>query len=426
MAPRHDRTTAHRPLLQRPHARRALVNVGGAVETAGDPVLAGRLAAALRLRAGEGDATLTHPFHAYPARLHPQLARALVAMFELPPRAVVLDPFCGSGTVLVEALVAGHRAVGRDLSPLAVELAGIKTRRTTRAERQAMVTAARAVGHHAVERVRGREQLPVPRGEREWFAPHTLREVAAIADEVARTKDSVRPFLRMLLSSVLVKVSRQASDADTRRVHKDVPPGSATRWFVHKADELARCLAGLAEALPHGVSVDLRVDDATALATVPDASVDAVVTSPPYASVYDYHDHHARRYAWLGLDASALAAREVGAARWFDVPEAGALRFRRELGQCCAALARVLTPEGRAAVVIADGAAEGVPLRADGMLSDAAAGNGLRVIARASQVRAAYDAGSQRAFAKTGRREHVVVLARSAPRTDTRGATTGS
>ena len=48
------------------------------VRVSGDPALAARLADALRVRAGEDDATLTHPFHAYPARLHPRTARALV------------------------------------------------------------------------------------------------------------------------------------------------------------------------------------------------------------------------------------------------------------------------------------------------------------------------------------------------------------
>lgn len=409
VAPR-EKPTAHRPLIQRKGVKRALVNVGGEVETAGDPALAARLVAALTLRPGERDATLTHPFHAYPARLHPEVARSLIAALSPAPGSIVLDPFCGSGTVLVEALVAGHRAMGRDLSPLAVELASVKTQVLRPDARRAIVEATRAAAERARAACEAGAKLPVPPGEARWFAPHTLREVAALAEAVRKAPSAALPALRMLLSSVLVKVSLQASDSDTRLVKKRVAPGEAIHFFAYKARELDRCLAALAEALPGGARADVQEDDATSLATVPDGSADAIVTSPPYANTYDYAAHHARRYAWLGLDAARMGAGEVGAARWFEVPEAGALRFRRELGAMCAAFARVLAPGARAAVVIGDGAAGGEALRADRMLREAAEGAGLAVVARASQERRVFDTESVRAFSKRPKREHVIVL----------------
>ena len=69
---------------------------------------------------------LTHGFYKYPARFAPQLARALIERFT-EPGDVVLDPFCGGGTSLVEAAALGRRAVGLDISPLAVFLARVKT-----------------------------------------------------------------------------------------------------------------------------------------------------------------------------------------------------------------------------------------------------------------------------------------------------------
>jgi 16S rRNA G966 N2-methylase RsmD len=397
-------------LIPRKGVKRALVNVGGAVETVGDASLAARLTEALMVRPGERDATLTHPFHAYPARLHPAVARSLLVTLAPLPGATVLDPFCGSGTVLVEALVAGHRALGRDLSPLAIELASLKTLWTTPDMRRAMVEAAHAVAAHARDLWESRAKLPVPPGEARWFAPHTLREVAALARAVDKAPSSVRLPLRMLLSSVLVKVSLQASDSDPRIVRKRVPSGAVLHFFTYKARELDRCLAALARALPGPSRADVRLDDATALTTVPDRSVDVVLTSPPYANTYDYAAQHARRHAWLGLDTTQLSMGEMGATRWFDVPEVGLLRFRRELAGMCASLARVMAPGARAAVVIADGAVGAEALRADRMLREAAEGAGLTVVARASQERKVFDADSVRAFSKQPKREHVIVL----------------
>lgn len=411
MNDRRDARTAHRPLLRRPHAKRALVNVGGAVEAVGDEALCARLTEALTVRPGERDATLTHPFHAYPARLHPAVARSLLSALSLPAGATLLDPFCGSGTVLIEAMAGGMRAVGRDLSPFAVELASLKTRLTSAGDRQRIVAAAGTVAMRAEQGVRMRWHAHVPRGEQRWFYPHTLAELSALSQELHRTKGVTLAALRMLFSSILVKVSLQASDSDTRKVRKDVPIRAAIHWFADKAHELDRCLAALEAAAPGGVSAEVRADDATALETVASDSVDAIVTSPPYANTYDYVAQHERRYVWLDLDDKKMTEREVGAARWFrDEPELGVFRFGRELGLMCRAMSRVLKKGGRAAIVMGDGAAGAEPIFADEMLAEAARGADLKVVARASQARAVFDDDSREAFAKRPKREHVVVL----------------
>jgi tRNA G10 N-methylase Trm11 len=410
-SPPRDKPTAFRPLVNRKHVKRALVNVGGAVETAGNPELADRLSQALLVRPGERDATLTHPFHAYPARLHPVVARALLDALSF-PGSTILDPFCGSGTVLVEAMAGGRRVIGRDLSPFAIELAALKTRITSRDERASIVSATRDVVARAERRLNARERLTYPDGEQAWFASHTLREISALVHEISRERGLVEHALRMLLSSVLVKVSLQASDSDTRLVDKVVQPWEAIRLFAYKARELDGCLAALAQTCPRSSTVDVAVDDASQLTTVGNGVVDAIVTSPPYANTYNYLDHHARRYAWLGINDDAMAVREMGAARWFEVPEAGVLRFKRELGAMCQAFARVLAPAGRAAVVIADGAAGTEAVRAEKLLREAAEGAGLSVMARCSQERKTFDFHSVRAFSKFPKREHVVVLGR--------------
>src|SRR5439155_2768070 len=73
--------------------------------------------------------TLTHPFHTYPARLHPATAKVLVEFIGKGAGRTqpILDPFCGSGTVLVEARANGHRTIGTDLNPLAILVARAKT-----------------------------------------------------------------------------------------------------------------------------------------------------------------------------------------------------------------------------------------------------------------------------------------------------------
>ena len=56
--------------------------------------------------------------HPYPAKFIPQNARHLLELFPPDEGTAVLDPFCGSGTSLVEAVRLGLDAIGIDLNPL--------------------------------------------------------------------------------------------------------------------------------------------------------------------------------------------------------------------------------------------------------------------------------------------------------------------
>ncbi|HEX2173469.1 MAG TPA: DNA methyltransferase, partial [Dehalococcoidia bacterium] len=75
---------------------------------------------------GEPTKTATHGLHGYPAMMIPQVAGRLIDEFTQ-PGDVILDPFCGSGSVLVEAGLRGRSAWGIDLNPLAVLIARVKT-----------------------------------------------------------------------------------------------------------------------------------------------------------------------------------------------------------------------------------------------------------------------------------------------------------
>ena len=69
---------------------------------------------------------LTHCFYNYPARFHPLFARTAIRLFTK-KGDLVIDPFMGSGTTAVEALVCGRRFLGIDINPLATFIANVKT-----------------------------------------------------------------------------------------------------------------------------------------------------------------------------------------------------------------------------------------------------------------------------------------------------------
>jgi len=69
----------------------------------------------------------THGLHQYPARMHPEIAKRLITKFTSKKSDLIFDPFMGSGTVLVEAMLHGNNSIGIDLNPFAVLLSNVKT-----------------------------------------------------------------------------------------------------------------------------------------------------------------------------------------------------------------------------------------------------------------------------------------------------------
>jgi DNA modification methylase len=399
------------PPPPRARQRRALSARGGPITAAGEPAERRRLVEALDLPPDADARQLTHGFHSYPARFHPLLVRRLLAGRGAP--GVVLDPFVGGGTTLVEAMLIGARARGSDVNPLAVELSRLKAAVWPVPRRARLVERAAAVSARSLERVKARARTRGS-GERyddpRRYAPHVFRELVGLREELDDEPDAeLLRALLLILSSIVVKVSRQPSDTAAGTVERAVAKGFASRLFARKAEELAARLGELAAAVPPATPPsDVRLADARALTHVDAESVDLVVTSPPYLGTYDYAEQHARRYGWLGLDPGPFAAREIGARRGARAAADPLAAWQADVDAFVAEIARVLAPRGRAYVVIGDSAVGTRAIAGDQALRRAAERARLTLLAAAAQERPNF-------YAPTGRRtrrEHLVALAR--------------
>jgi site-specific DNA-methyltransferase (adenine-specific) len=75
----------------------------------------------------------SHPLQSmcsYLGSFPPYVPRSLIARW-IPTDALVLDPFCGAGTTLVEAVLTGRSAIGSDMNPLAVAISSAKVQAVT-------------------------------------------------------------------------------------------------------------------------------------------------------------------------------------------------------------------------------------------------------------------------------------------------------
>ena len=411
--------------------RRALSHVGGPVEVhAGTAEQAAVLTQALGVESDERAVMAhVHGFHPYPARLHPLTAARLIGGLS-PPGARVLDPFCGSGTVLVEARLSGRRAIGVDANPLAIELSWLKTRGASAGERNALIAAATSVAEHADERRRARSgpTRPYGRADRDLFDAHVLLELDGLRDGIGKLADGFeRRALLLVLSSLFTKVSRRRAETSGYHQEKRLASGFALRFFVEKTHDLTRRLAAFDKLAPERApAVELAVGDARRLEHVRTRSIDLVLTSPPYPGVYDYHDQHAARLRWLSLSARRFESAELGARRRYArvTYERAIENFIRELSPCLGEIARCLSPRGLAVMVMADSVLGGRAVQTDALMATLAIRERLRIVAHASQVRPHFHPATAKAFSAARAantcscwRRRVSANGRSEPRT---------
>ncbi len=402
--------------------RRALTHVGGPSEERGDANLSRVLAEALAVPSSaeseEAARAHLHGFHAYPARMHPLSAKRLIEAFSV-PGDWVLDPFCGSGTVLLEARLLGRRAVGVDINPLAAKIAWLKARGVDSAAAPRLLEAAQQAAAGADERrvKKAGPTHPYPRADRELFDVHVLLELDSLRFYIDQVpEEDLRLALELVLSAILIKVSRRASDTAPGMPSKRIAAGYTAKLFVRKTEELlSRCKA-IEEPLSGAPKVRVLTGDARVLQGVDDGSIGLCVTSPPYPGVYDYLEHHEARLRWLRLKADRFEEREIGARRNLQAAREPVLAWERDMGEVLKALRRVLEAKGNAVLLLADSVVGNRPLYMLDVLSRLSSLHGFELCASASQERPHFHLPTLKAFEQAGRprREHAILLSRRA------------
>ena len=345
--------------------------------------------------------------------MHPSTARRAIAALSKPGQRV-LDPFCGSGTVLVEAMAAGRVATGVDASPLAVLIAKVRSTVLGDAGRARLEATSREIAALAGERARKRVRPEIPpwaARERERFSPHVALELLGLRELVGQTEeDEVGYALRACFSSILVKFMKAPPPEEARgetpqRIGRGVP----SRFFADRAEELARGLAALEGKLPIGTPPPrIHLGDARKLAHLQDGEIHLVLSSPPYAGTYDYAEHHDVCFRWLGLPRADFDRAQIGARH--EGPGSSDKRWpgdrRRWLGE----MGRVVRRGGSVVLIVGDGVVGGEPEDAAAAIAAAAVPAGLVLVGGASQARPPRDRRLAAIFAQHPRREHALVL----------------
>jgi len=258
-----------------------------------------------------------HRLHPYLGKFVPQLVEVLLDRY-VPRGGAVLDPFAGSGTTLVQSLESGHDATGLDVAAFNCLLMRVKTARYNEfvLESELRDALARLVA------VDGSFQgLSLGHGYiGRWFAPQAAAELLAFRSLIDDYEHAD------VLRVVLARAARSARltthfDLDFPREPQREPywchkhkrecrPVERAEHFIRRyaLDTLARIKAFARVRSRH----EARIVHGDARELALSGPFDAVITSPPYPGLIDYHEQHRYAYELLGLD--DRRELEVGAA----------------------------------------------------------------------------------------------------------------
>lgn len=247
----------------------------------------------------------THGIHAYKGKFYPQLAKSLFNLAGLMPGQRVLDPFCGSGTVLLEAYLNGLTSFGTDLNPLAVRIARAKTKilDVDPYLRDRLLAKLQERLAHMESDERWIATFPAHLHDelRSWFPMPVLAKLGWLLKEISEIPDlDMRGFLEVLVSSIVRDVSQQdPKDLRIRRRGEPLTDAPVRELFAARLKEQRRRLQHLAERCNRApvqfqqatvIEGDSRGLDTFERNGVARQSIDAIVTSPPYATALPYID----------------------------------------------------------------------------------------------------------------------------------------
>jgi hypothetical protein len=344
---------------------------------------------------------------------------ALAGLSDLKKGSLVLDPMAGSGTVLRQAVDLGHSAIGFDVDPLAVLMSKVWTRpvdpEVFLSLGEEIITEAQLLDLRTAKLPWLKEDPETAEFIKYWFAPEQRRALHRIAfvlhskgDGTNEAEGAALDVLRLALSRIIVTKEQAASlarDTSHSRPHKVSTTSTFDVFGAYRrsVDQLHTRLS----ARPPLSGASVKLGDARRL-DLRDATVDAVMTSPPYLNAIDYLRGHRMSLVWLGHRLKPLRdirSSSIGAERGADENsqesetvvdavtkamtkaadlhgrhESMVRRYATDLVQMTREVGRVLKPGGRATFVVGDSCLKGSFITNSAGVAAAATSAGLRQI----------------------------------------------
>ena len=231
-----------------------------------------------------------HRWYRYTAGFSGAWVGNLLEQWKLEGRHHVIDPFAGSGTVMVESMMHGVDSFGVESNPYVFNIAQAKLQWNT-VDYSALHKECLDVLKRAKKKTITRSEYPelITR----CFPPETLKRLEALKLACFEVEDdTIRNFVWFIITSILRSTS-PVGTAQWQYIQPNKSKSKVIDPFVAYADKLSEISDDMLQMKgifgDNSVSAVLK-EDARNIVSIPDGWADMVITSPPYANNYDYAD----------------------------------------------------------------------------------------------------------------------------------------
>lgn len=255
---------------------------------------------------------------AWRGQFSPQLIETILTYY-CPSNSVILDPFVGSGTVLLEASYLSLEAYGFEINPAAYIMS------------------------HTYEFINDSQKKEVLKNLRNIIDQEFPLRIFEVSDQVENLVDKLQNTRNMLpdRSKVLF---------DALVIILDVCNNKITQEFIQKKFSH---LSNIITNLPYSQKpIRVGLSDARSL-PLENNQIDFVVTSPPYINVFNYHQNYRQSAEILGWDLLKIAKSEIGSNRanrsnrFYTV-----VQYCLDMGDILKELARVSKQQARIVLIV--------------------------------------------------------------------------
>lgn len=343
---------------------------------------------------------LTHNIHRYSGKFIPQIANAVISLVTK-ENDIILDPYMGSGTTMLEASLLKRHSVGIDLNPLAVLISKVKNTPIEVNKLEMLEehyhTFIRRIGDIDSKQLDlFSEEVQISNYDikndkrynndwnRKWYQEHVLEQLLVIYNDISNLEDLDCKNLAMVaFSDILRRCSNASSKYPNIMYDKNVKrkalPG---KIFL---DSLIDCISKVKKLNDNCNILNYRPEiynENNIDISLENESVDAIVTHPPYIGSVPYAEYGCLSLEWLGVSHKQLDEKLTGGKRQKkDVVE----RFRTNYAMMIKESYRVLKKNKIMFIMVGNPTVSGNIIRLDHMTKDIASEVGFELISETTR-----------------------------------------
>lgn len=251
----------------------------------------------------------THGFHKYPAKFIPQLPKwAINKYLKNQTNRLILEPFCGSGTTLIESSLSGNYSIGIDIDPLSALISKVKT---TKIDPEKLIL----IVDWVKESIKNPpKELFVPDCQtlEHWFTKEAVNKLSVIRTLINRAIDNfgnekaikdIQDLLIVCFSSIIRRTSNADNESQKTYVsHTKIkqPEEVFTLFFSQLDYYVERITEFSLNPNLKPARVIISSSASTLINLLEGKKADLAITSPPYIKAIDYIYNQMVELFWIG------------------------------------------------------------------------------------------------------------------------------